>query len=118
MSLINEYRATEVAIKELQERLEKLNKDDRLQKEIAFEQRLRSLMGDYNKSLNDIISILDPEARRTKPAAKAVRAERKLKVYINPNNGDQIETKGGNHKQLKAWKEEFGAEVVEGWLQS
>ena len=27
-----------------------------------------------------------------------------------------VETKGGNHKILKAWKEKHGADVVEGWV--
>lgn len=118
MSLINEYRETEEALKELQARLDQMSKDDRLQKEIEFEKQLRALMGDYNKSLKDIINILDPQAKRTAAPAKTPRAERKVKVYINPNNGERIETKGGNHKQLKEWKQEFGADVVEGWLQS
>jgi hypothetical protein len=26
-----------------------------------------------------------------------------------------IKTKGGNHKGLKAWKDEYGADVVETW---
>ncbi len=118
MSLINEYRETEVALKELQARLDQMSKDDRFQKEIEFEKQLRALMGDYNKSLKDIINILDPQAMRTAAPAKTPRAGRKVKVYINPNNGERIETKGGNHKQLKAWKQEFGSDVVEGWLQS
>ncbi|WP_373561863.1 hypothetical protein [Pseudomonas syringae] len=27
-----------------------------------------------------------------------------------------IETKGGNHRALKEWKAEHGADVVESWL--
>jgi len=54
MSLINEYRATEEAIKELQERLKSLSEDDKLQKELEFEGKLRELMGEYQKSLRDI----------------------------------------------------------------
>ena len=38
MSLINEYRATEEAIKELQERLKNLSQDDKLKKELEFEE--------------------------------------------------------------------------------
>jgi hypothetical protein len=37
-------------------------------------------------------------------------------VYVQPVTGKRIETKSGNHAQLKAWRAEFGAEVVEGWL--
>ena len=61
MSLINEYRATEEAIKELQERLKNLSQDDKLKKELEFEGKLRSLMAEYQKSLRDITALLDPE---------------------------------------------------------
>ncbi|MGH8333826.1 MAG: H-NS histone, partial [Pseudomonas sp.] len=42
MSLINEYRATEEAIKELQARLKNLSQDDKLQTELEFEGKLRT----------------------------------------------------------------------------
>jgi len=120
MSLINEYRATEEAIKELQERLKSLSADDKLQKELEFEGKLRELMGEYQKSLRDIIALLDPEARTGK-AQRAARAPtaskraRRVKQYKNPHNGEVIETKGGNHKTLKEWKAKWGSDEVEGW---
>ncbi|CDI92830.1 transcriptional regulator MvaT [Pseudomonas aeruginosa PA38182] len=108
MSLINEYRATEEAIKELQERLKSLEQDDKLKKELEFEEKLRTLMGTYQKSLRDVISLLDPDAKigkstRTAKAPAGKRA-RKVKQYKNPHTGEVIETKGGNHKTLKEWK--------------
>lgn len=119
MSLINEYRATEEAIKELQERLKSLEQDDKLQKELEFEEKLRALMGSYGKSLRDIIALLDPEAKLNKAprAAKSTGSKRarKVKQYKNPHNGEVIETKGGNHKTLKEWKAKWGAETVESW---
>ena len=119
MSLINEYRATEEAIKELQERLKNLSQDDKLKKELEFEGKLRTLMGEYQKSLRDIIAMLDPEAKasKAKGAAKATgtKRARKVKQYKNPNTGEVIETKGGNHKTLKEWKAQWGSEEVEGW---
>lgn len=117
MSLINEYRSTEAAITELQERLAKLKNDPRLQKDVEFEEKLRHLMGEYGKSLRDIQLILDPQsARYTEPRKE--RRVRATKVYINPNTGEQVETKGGNHKVLKTWKAEYGSDVVESWLQN
>jgi hypothetical protein len=121
MSLINEFRATEEAIKELQSRLESMKTNDGLQKEIEFETKLKSLMGEYSKSLRDVIAILDPKAatKNVAPATKAGghRAARKVKQYKNPHNGEVIETKGGNHKGLKEWKAQYGAETVESWIQ-
>jgi hypothetical protein len=119
MSLINEYRDTEEAIKQLQARLNDLQQSDKLKKELEFESKLRGLMAEYNKALPDIIAILDPESRGTKTvrAAKPAtgRRTRKMKQYSNPNTGEVIETKGGNHKTLKEWKAKWGADVVEAW---
>jgi hypothetical protein len=121
MSLITEYRNTENAIQELQQRLAGLQNDDRLKKELEFDGKLRSLMGEYSKSLPDIIAILDPAAAQSKgklakPVEKAQRRERKVKVYKNPHTGELVETKGGNHKTLKEWKAEYGGDTVESWL--
>ena len=89
MSLINEYRATEEAIKELQERLKNLSQDDKLKKELEFEGKLRTLMGEYQKSLRDIIALLDPEAKTAKGvrAAKPAVVKRCL-LYTSPSPRD------------------------------
>ncbi len=122
MSLIQEYRQTEAAIEEMKQRLEQLNSDERLQKELEFEKKLRSLLGEHSKSLRDVIAILDPNAGgKTKNNAAQPTAQRRarmLKRYKHPETGEVIETKGGNHKVLKAWKSEHGADTVEGWLQN
>lgn len=119
MSLINQYRATEEAIKELQERLKSMSQDDKLKKELEFEGKLRTLMADYQKSLRDIIALLDPDAKLGKATRTVTKGgnkrTRKVKQYKNPHTGDTIETKGGNHKTLKEWKAKWGSDVVEGW---
>lgn len=119
MSLINEYRATEEAIKELQERLKSLEQDDKLKKELEFEGKLRALMASYGKSLRDIIALLDPDAKLSKSPRTAKgtvsKRARKVKQYKNPHTGEVIETKGGNHKTLKEWKAKWGADTVESW---
>jgi len=35
---------------------------------------------------------------------KASRRERQAKRHVHPENGEVIETKGGNHSGLKAWE--------------
>ena len=120
MSLINEYRTTEEAIKELQARLQSLSQDKNLQDELEFEGKLRTLMGEYQKSLRDIISLLDPDAKLSKAPRGLVKVAgtkraRKVKQYKNPHNGEVVETKGGNHKTLKEWKAKWGGDEVESW---
>jgi len=122
MSIIQEYRQIEAEIEALQKRLESLGGDDRLQKELEFEEKLRSLLGEYNKSLRDVIALIDPPAGLGKAKVgaqeKTKRRARTTKVYSNPHTGERIETKGGNHKVLKQWKSEHGSDEVESWLQS
>lgn len=118
MSIIAEYKALEAQIAEQTARLEALKNDEKLKKEIEFENKLRSLLAEYNFSLRNVIALLDPNAGKTAAApTKGARRERAIKRYRNPNTGEVIETKGGNHKVLKAWKSEYGAEKVESWLQ-
>jgi hypothetical protein len=122
MSIVAEYRSTQQAIKELQERLETMHTDDRLQRELEFEEKLRLLMSEYSKSLRDIRLILDPEAGKGTQTGKGAQAAaptrkpRKTKTYVHPETGEHLETKGGNHSKLKEWKAEYGSDVVESWL--
>lgn len=118
MSMLQQYRQIEDTIRELSEKLKSLSNDDKLKKEIEFEKKLTALMEQYGKNQRDVIAILDPDNKLTAPAKTAnapVKRARRVKQYKNPNNGEVIETKGGNHKTLKAWKEKYGAETVESW---
>jgi len=118
VSRLAEFRAAEKALQEQMAQLEALKKDAGLKREIEFEQKLVGLMKSYDKSLRDIVAILDPKAvtRGVASAPKQQRRARVVKVYENPHTGELIETKGGNHRGLKAWKEQYGAGTVESWL--
>ncbi|MGP0172650.1 histone-like nucleoid-structuring protein, MvaT/MvaU family [Pseudomonas sp. NCHU5208] len=118
MSKIAEYKALEAQLAEQLKQLDVLKNDKAMQQEVEFESKLRALMGEYGVSLHGIISILDPQPGPAAVRPTATKAPRKVKTYKNPNTGEVVETKGGNHKVLKAWKAEHGADVVEGWLQS
>lgn len=120
MSKLAEFKALEAQLAEQLAQLDALKNDDGLKQEIEFEGKLRALMAEYGMHLGNIKALLAPKPART-PAAKegrGQRRERKIKIYVNPHTHETIETKGGNHKLLKAWKEEHGAQVVEGWLQA
>lgn len=119
LSRLAEYRAAEKALQEQMAQLEALKNDAGLKKEIEFEQKLKALMSSYGKGLREIIAILDPNpATARQIAAPKQRKARVLKVYKNPHTGELIETKGGNHRGLKAWKEQYGAATVESWVRT
>jgi putative ribosome biogenesis GTPase RsgA len=120
MSRLAEFRKLEQQLAAQLAELETLKNDDGLKKEIEFETKLRVLLAQYGCSLRDVINILDPHAASRKGevvvAEKGTRRARVVKVYKNPHNGEVVETKGGNHKTLKAWKAEHGSDVVESWV--
>ncbi|WP_434676875.1 DNA binding protein [Pseudomonas sp. R1-18] len=120
MSRLAEFRAAEKALQEQLAQLEALKNDAGLKKEIEFEQKLKELMGAYGKSLRDIVAILDPVSTSTliAPAGPKRRRARVVKVYQNPHTGELIETKGGNHRGLKSWKEQYGVDTVDSWLRA
>jgi len=120
MSRLAEFRQLEQKLAAQLAELEAMKGSSELQKEIEFETKLRDLLAKYGFSLRDIINLLDPQSgrRAAAPAAveKAPRRARQVKQYKNPHNGEIIETKGGNHKLLKEWKAQYGADEVEGWV--
>ncbi|MGY4878877.1 histone-like nucleoid-structuring protein, MvaT/MvaU family [Vreelandella aquamarina] len=121
MSVLAKYLHKEHELKQLQAELEALKTDDRLQAEIEFKNRVEALMIEYGKTKRDVITLLSPENLTTKGSIKSDndgRKKRKLKVYKNPHTGEIIETRGGNHKGLKAWKEQYGDKAVNTWIES
>jgi hypothetical protein len=121
MSRLAEFRKLEQQLAAQLAELETLKNDDGLKKEIEFETKLRDLLGEYSFSLRDIVNILDPQADKGRKGApvlteKTTRKARSVKVYKSPLTGEVVETKGGNHKLLKAWKNQFGSAEVESWL--
>lgn len=119
MSKLAEFRQLEKHLAEQLQALEALKGDAGLKKEIEFETKLRDLLAKYGYSLKDVINLLDPQTGRRVSAVESKAGSRKprqLKVYKNPETGEVVETKGGNHKTLKEWKTKYGAATVESWL--
>lgn len=120
MSLLSAYMQKEQLLKQLTEELQDMENDQRLKAELEFKGKLEALMKEFDKSAADVIELLDPKAPAKAvakaPASTGGRRKRKLKIYKNPNTGEVVETRGGNQKTLKAWKDEFGNDTVESWL--
>lgn len=101
------------------EELQQLESNQQLKRELEFKERLEALMKEFEKSPRDVLELLDPEGQAKGAGDKKTatgRRRRKLKVYKNPTTGEVVETRGGNQKTLKAWKEQHGEATVEAWL--
>ncbi|SOC56208.1 H-NS histone family protein [Chromohalobacter canadensis] len=119
MSLLSEYMKKEQLLKQLSEELQQLEQDQRLTSELEFKEKLETLMKEYDKTPAAVIELLDPQPASRPASSQAStggRRKRKLKIYKNPNTGEVVETRGGNQKTLKAWKDQHGSETVESWL--
>ncbi len=66
MSKLAEFRAAEKALQEQLSALEALKNDSGLQREIEFEEKLKSLMQEYDANLGKVIAILDPASVQRK----------------------------------------------------
>lgn len=121
MSRLAEFRRLEQQLAAQLAELEAMKGDTAIQAEMEFENKLRALLAEYGFSLRDVINLLDPRVHTrqqfTASQEKISRRPREIKVYKNPLNGEVVQTKGGNHAVLKAWKAEHGAETVESWRQ-
>lgn len=120
MSLLSDYRSKRDALRALQEELSKLENDEKLKGELAFEEELRALLNKHGKSVKDVIALFEPAAtpaeggKRKRAGAGKPRA---LKRYVNPHDGSVVETAGANHATLKLWRVQYGKDVVNSWLQ-
>ena len=117
MTKLAEYRRLEAELAAQLQQLDALKNDDHLKREIQFEQKLRALMADYSVNLRQIIQILDPAPASIVQLPGSKHRPRKVKIYKNPHTGEVVETKGGNHRALGAWKEQYGSKEVDFWLQ-
>jgi len=122
MAKINDYYEKKQLMEKLAAELEKLEEDQALKGELEFENKVRDLMKEYNKSPKDVLQILaaiDPSIGGAKgEAASAGRPKRPMKTYKNPHTGEVVKTRGGNHKTLNEWRNKYGKEAVQGWQEN
>ena len=122
MAKINDYYQKKQLMEKLAAELEKLEKDQALKSELEFENKVRDLMKQFDKSPKDVLQILaaiDPTIADGKVEAPAgTRAKRPLKTYKNPHTGEVVKTRGGNHKTLNEWRDKYGKEAVQSWQEA
>lgn len=116
-TILENYITKKRAIEQLQVEIQRLENDPLLKSELEFSEKLRVLMDEYGMTLPKINAMLDPDWPTDKAEPSKKRRERVEKIYKNPYTNEEIKTKGGNHRILRAWKEQFGSETVESWLQ-
>ncbi len=121
MAKINDYYQKKQLMEKLAAEINQLEQDQSLKQELAFENSIRELMKEYDKSPKHVLQILaaiDPSITGGKAeGSTGTRAKRPMKTYTNPNTGEVVKTRGGNHKVLNEWREKHGKEAVQSWQQ-
>ncbi|WP_166253947.1 histone-like nucleoid-structuring protein, MvaT/MvaU family [Marinobacter salicampi] len=121
MAKINDYYQKKQLMEKLTEELRQLEQDNALKHELQFEEKVRALMKEYDKSPKDVLQVLgaiDPAVVGGKTDSGATsRPKRPLKTYKNPNTGEVVQTRGGNHKTLNEWRQKHGKATVQSWQQ-
>jgi hypothetical protein len=119
MAKINDYYQKKQLMEKLTEELHQLEQDNALKHELEFEEKVRKLMKEYDKSSKDVLQVLgaiDPSIAGAKVDSTAgTRPKRPLKTYTNPHSGEIVRTRGGNHKTLNEWREKHGKDKVQSW---
>ena len=120
MKVSSKKAALEQQLAQIEKELKSIERSAAFKKENVISRALNNLMKKHGCSKNDLISILQGDsaapAKRSVASSSKTRKPRKLKVFKNPNTGETVETRGGNHKVLKAWKSEYNLANIDEWL--
>ena len=120
MKVTTKKAAIEKQLAQLEKELKSIENSAAFKKENAVKRALSNLMKKHGYSKNDLIALLQSDGpalvKNSKTPAATTRKTRKLKVFKNPETGDIVETRGGNHKVLKAWKAEYNLKTIDDWL--
>ena len=120
MRITTKKAAIEKQMAQLEKELKSIENSAAFKKENTVKGALTNLMKKHGYSKNDLIALLQgdgsaPVKNGKNPTAKT-RKPRKLKVFKNPETGETVETRGGNHKVLKMWKAQYQLESIDKWL--
>ena len=120
MKVSSKKAALEQQLAQIEKELKSIERSAAFRRENAINRALTNLMKKHGCSKNDLISILQgtsaTPAGRVRTAISKARKPRKLKIFKNPNTGETVETRGGNHKILKAWKSKYKLTNIDAWL--
>lgn len=123
MAKINDYYKKKQLMDQLAREIQEMEQNNDLKREFEFKDKLSKLMDQYGKSAKEVLEVLgniDPSVRGKVDGASGngeTRKKRPLKVYKNPHTGEVVKTRGGNQKDLNAWRQQYGREAVDSWVQ-
>ena len=121
MNISKRKAALEKQKAQIEKELKNIERSAAFKKENAIRRSLDILMKKHGCSKNDLIVLLQGSSSACaksgrKPTKASTRKPRMLKIYENPTTGETVETRGGNHKVLNAWREKYKSANIEDWI--
>lgn len=104
----------------IEKELEALQEDKAFQKDMACKEKIKTLLEDHGKTLQDLLRLFPevaPTPNKEKPAStrNSPGTKRPMKRYKHPETGEVVESRGLNKKELQVWIKEHGLETVKSW---
>jgi len=120
MRSITKKAKMEAAIAKLKKEINNLEKSEPYKNEQSLIRGVEKLLNKFGKTKAELVEFLSDgtttQTAAKKATSKSTRKQRKLKIYKNPLTNETIETRGGNHKVLKAWKAQYPTQNIEEWI--
>ena len=120
MQSITKKVQMEAALAKLKKEIENLEKSESYKNEQSLIRGVEKLLHKFGKTKAELIAYLSNgktiKVTTKKTKSTNTRKRRKLKIYQNPLTNETIETRGANHKMLKAWKNQYPTQNIEEWI--
>lgn len=120
MQSITKKAQMEADLDKLRQDIASLEQSESYKNELSLIRAVEKLLHKFGKTKAELIAYLS-DGKTTKVTTKKAestntRKRRKLKIYQNPLTNETIETRGGNHRILKAWKNQYPTQNIEEWI--
>lgn len=121
MPTLREYQQKLTLLEQLQEEVKRLESDPDFQADLEFRKEIQAIKEKYGKTDQEVLDIINPPAVSAPSLGRQKRGPAKgrktsMKVWRNPNTGEQVQAKNMLNKRLQEWIEEYGREEVRRWV--
>lgn len=118
--LISQYEQLKQEKTNIDEKIEELEANDAFKEDMKCKDDIVTLLSKHGKTSQDLLHLfpeITPSMSKTKPARprKSSGKQRPLIRYTHQKTGEQVESRGLNHKTLQAWIKENDKETVKSW---
>lgn len=114
-SLAAKVAILEGQVAKLQFEIDQITNSPQYKAEVEFRDKLIELLGEYSKTVADVILLLEPQMAAVRARSKGIGRARKKLTFKNPHTLEVVTALGGNQRTLRQWREKWGKSTVASW---